>query len=247
LNRVQFRVDNRGATAVSGLRLYVSTRVDGTVKQHQSDIFAVEAGAFTHVPVVIGGYAKLDGIVDLDMRLEKKLSAQESINILQKQSQLVTNASLLPTLVTEEFTRGGSGTVIFSLENTSDVETEIIMATQNGIEDSNEVRLILEDTSGNVLSVQPIKQYTGNVISIAGGVTVARIPPGERFTSAPIQISVPSAAPDQVNLRLVIDKFHHHLGRESHVAIEGSVRLPIWLKSPLCRPASFMAKARWSR
>lgn len=221
MNRVLFRVDNRGDERISGVRLVVNLRVNGVLKEHASEVFAVEAGAFTPVPVVIGGYADLDGLADLQLRLDYTPQANDRVTIHQAVTVPVTSASLLADLATEDFVRGGSGKASFTLENTSAVETEIVMASSNGNAASPEVRLVLEDLQGNVLSVQPVKQYSGGVVTLSNGRTVARLAPGETFTSAPVEIPVPEAAPDQVRLRLVIDRFHYQLGRDTQVAIEG--------------------------
>jgi large repetitive protein len=222
MNRVIFRVDNKGSEAISGLRLHVAVIVDGKTHNHQSESFSIEAGSFAQVPVIVGGHAKLDGIADLRLRIEHKPRQHESVNIHQSYPVLVADSALLATINAEDFTRGSNGKATFTLENTSDVETEILMARSNGNAASNEVRLVLEDMQGNVLTVQPVQQFTGGVITIANGQTLARIAPGASFTSAPITIAVPLAAPDRVRLRLVIDKLHYHSGRDTHVTIGGT-------------------------
>ncbi len=221
MNQVLFRVDNKGNTEATKLRLYVNLSENGTIRQHVSDTFNVPANGNILVPVVIGGYSKLDGIADLTLRLEQLPQTSESINITELETVLVGSSSLTASLDMQDFIRGGAGKVSFTITNTSEVETELVLATNNGNADSNEVRLVLEDLQGNVLTSQPIKQFTGGVIGVSTGQMVARIAPKASFTSNVFSLNIPAAAPDQVKLRLVVDKYHYHLGQDTHVEMSG--------------------------
>src|SRR5690606_29519693 len=121
-------------------------------------------GAFTKVPVVIGGYDGLDGIADLALRIEQIPQTNSKVELHHSNSVLVRDAVLSVNLKTEDFTRGALGKASFTLENTSDVEAEIVMAESGGGSASSEVRLIMEDLDGNVLATQPVKQVSGDVI-----------------------------------------------------------------------------------
>ncbi|RDE22352.1 hypothetical protein DV711_07010 [Motiliproteus coralliicola] len=222
MNRLQFRVDNQGDQAANGLTLTVSVDDNGTLRQHHSERFSVEAGGVTLVPVVIGGYEQLDISSQLQLSISQQPQAGENVSIGQHKEVIVGDKALFATLNLETFTRGSTGQASFTLENSSDVETEIILARNDGNSASNEVRLILEDLDGNVLSTQPVRQFSGGVINVSNGAMVARLAPGERFTSALFEVPVPAASPDQVNLRLEIDQFHYQVGRSTHVAIEGT-------------------------
>lgn len=50
---------------------------------------------------------------------------------------------------------------------------------------------------------------------------VARIQPGEAFTSAPTIIQIPSGAPDELTVRLLIDDVYYHHAREDQVKMDG--------------------------
>lgn len=221
MNQLWFRVDNKGTHAADGIRLYVTIIENGQQREHSSDIFNIAANANQLVPVVIGGYDKLDAITDLSLRLEQKPQTNQRIHIQQKESVDVGSSSLTLDLATQNFTRGGSGKVSFNLTNNSDVETELVMATNNSKADSTEVRLILEDMQGNLLARKAIRQTTGGVINVPSGHTVARVESKSIFSSEEFTIDVPAAAPDQVRLRLVVDKYHYQLGKENHVEISG--------------------------
>lgn len=220
-NQLMFRVDNKGISAANRLRLSVSINVNNQTKQHISEYFDVVAGANTLVPVVVGGYDKLDVLADLKVSVEQKPLANQSIVIKQQETVEVGNSSLTVDLVTQNFTRGGTGKAAFTITNNSDVETEVVVATQNGNKDSNEIRFVVEDLQGNLLNQQSVRQTSGGVVSVPSGHVVARIAPHETFTSAEFNINVPAAAPDVVKLRLLIDKYHYHQGKADHVEISG--------------------------
>lgn len=220
-NQLMVRVDNLGATDAKHIKLYVDITVDGQVKTHQSEYFDLAAGANSIVPIVIGGYAKLDALTAIKLRTEQVPQSGEKVQIEQIQNVTVGSAALTSELNTQDVTRGGAAKVSFTLTNTSKVETEVVLALANGSKDSDEVRLILEDLQGNLLAQQTIRQTTGNVINVPSGHTVARIAPGESFTSNEFTINVPAAAPEKVRLKLVVDKYHYHQGKADQVAIEG--------------------------
>ena len=221
MNKILFRVDNTGDTATQNLRLEVTIDDNGTARQHQSNSFSVDAGSFTLVPVVIGGYNSLNNLGELQLQLQQTPQAGEHLTIAQSDRIAVGDNALTISLSTEDFTRGAVGKVRFTLENNSDVETELLLAKSNGNQPSPEIRLIIEDLEGNTLSTQAIKQFGGGAITTTNGNTVARIGAGETFTSEQIAIAIPGSAPDQIQLRLEIDHYHHHLDRSDHVQIQG--------------------------
>ena len=54
-----------------------------------------------------------------------------------------------------------------------------------------------------------------------GGLAVARIEPGATFTSAPLPLSVAQGAPDDVVVRLVVDRLRYRSGTDDEVVIQG--------------------------
>ncbi|MBW0149235.1 Ig-like domain-containing protein [Marinobacter arenosus] len=231
MNRVMFRVVNAGASTVVQARLKATLMDNGTPREHWSERFTVEPGSFTDVPVVIGGYDQLPTLTDIDTQIVVQPKPGQSVTIEQRESVQIGQSGLVATVQAEEFVRGATGKVRLKLENPSDVETELLLATNNGKGDSSEVRLILKDGDGNVLSQQAVRQATGNVITVSNGATVARIPANGTFTSGVLEIAVPSSAPDNVTVHLEIDKFRYHTGRDTYVAIEGTrASSPVSLK-----------------
>lgn len=221
-NQLVFMVDNKGTSNATSVRLMVTLMENGVQRTHQSNYFSIAGGASLAVPVVIGGYEKLDAITQLNVKLEQKPQDNQQITISQSYQVQTGQSSLTANLITQDFTRGGTGKVSFSITNTSQVDTEVVTATNNNKSDSNEVRLILEDEQGNLLAKKSVRQTVNGVINVASGQTVARIAPGETFTSQEVTLNIPAAAPDNIRLRLEIDKFHYQLGQATHVAINGT-------------------------
>ena len=120
------------------------------------------------------------------------------------------------------FVRGGTGQVRFTLENTGEENIEVITALSQGTRVSSDIRFKLLDTDNNVLSVGRVKQSVGDsVLTLSSGPTIARIPAGETFTSAPVTLSVPSGAPDDLVIQLQIDHIYHHLDQSDEITMQG--------------------------
>ncbi|MGL6160944.1 fibronectin type III domain-containing protein [Microbulbifer sp.] len=222
MNEVRFRVQNRGSGDISGVKLFATVSDNGVAREHQSASFSVAAGGLVEVPIVIGGYGKLDTLSNIQLRLEQSPLPGEAVFIHAEDEVLVGDAALRLGLETDTVYRGGLGKVRFTMENTSAVETEVLVARSNGGNPSDEVRIRIEDADGNLLSTQTVRQFTGDVITVASGETVARLQPGETFVSDWIQVPIPQAAPDQVTVALEIDHFRYHTGKPTQVVIEGN-------------------------
>ena len=69
-----------------------------------------------------------------------------------------------------------------------------VTATNNGNSESSELRFKILDADGNVLSTQAYKQALGaQVVTLTNGLTVARIPAGQVYTSDAFTLNVPAA------------------------------------------------------
>ncbi len=77
--------------------------------------------------------------------------------------------------------------------NTDEAEIEIVTALNHGTKASDEALFSLLDADGNVLATLAMQQGLGaSVINLGNGKSVARIPAGAIFESAPVQIPVPA-------------------------------------------------------
>jgi len=218
-NTLVYRVKNQSAQAVTG----ISIQAQLDTHPHHSHTFALTAGETKEVSVVVGGYADLADLSPLVTTLEIRPDTGEITRLIRRQDLEVTDGGLVAGVQSQQLTRGtNNGQVKFSLENTSAVAIDIVIATAGGTAASNEIQFMLLDEDDNVLSVQAFQQALGeHVIALANGKTVARIPAGGRFESVWINMPVPASAPSDVKLQLTIDKIHYHQGRDDAVSIAG--------------------------
>ena len=218
MNRLDYTVNNNGTSTVNNVRL----KVDIEGRSHYSASITVAAGASVVVPVVVGGYSDLPDYTQLTTTIEITPNAGEKVNIIRNSDVTIGESGLAYKLLTESFTRGAAGQVRLSLENTSEVEIEVITALADGSVASNEMRFKLLDMDGNVLLTQPFLQSLGEgVVTLTNGKTVARIAPGRTFISAPIDVNIPLAAPSDIEVLLEIDNIHYHQGKDDQVTMSG--------------------------
>lgn len=217
MNRLQYKVSNLGTQGISNA--HVKAKI-GT-REVSSEVFALAAGESKTIPVVVGGYADIVNPAVLISTIEIAPNTGELIDIVRTSSVAVQDGALVLTISPDNFTRSGTGKVSFTLENTSDVEIELLTATNSGNAASTDIRYKLLDKDGNVLIAQAFKQALGNVITINTGQTVARIPARGSFTSEITNLNVPSSAPDNVTVQLEIDNIRYHLGTPEAVSVPG--------------------------
>ncbi|MGD9159838.1 MAG: fibronectin type III domain-containing protein, partial [Desulfobacteraceae bacterium] len=218
MNKLEYQVENLGDSAVSN----VSLRLNVEGKNHVSDSFSLEPGALSLAPVVVGGYDSLPDVADTTTTILVKPRAGEEIRIIRTSYIEVSHGMMILQLSNEEFTKGATGNVSFTLKNTGEEEIEIITATNKNNSPSNHIRYYLLDEDGNVIATAKFKQTIGdNIVSISTGETVARIPAGETFASGPLTINVPLNAPDNITILLDISKVYYHRGRSDQVVMEG--------------------------
>jgi hypothetical protein len=217
MNRLQYRVSNQGSTPVAGISLKAKI---GT-HANTSSVFSLGAGESKLVNIVMGGFADIPNQASVSTTIEVLPEDGAKVQLVRTQEVEARDGALALTLTTEAFTRGGTGTVRFALQNTSDVETEVITASQMGSAPSPELRVKLLDQDGNVLATQDVKQAFHGVTTLPNGMTVARVAAGETFTSGPILVPIPSSAPDHVVVQLDIDRVRYHTGQADAVAIPG--------------------------
>lgn len=218
MNRLDYQVRNDSTQALNEVRL--QAQVGAHVQR--SLPFSVGAGATQIVTAIVGGFADLPDMGDLVTTLEVTSPTGEQARIVRTAAVTASDDALAVNILTDAFTRGGTGRVRFSLHNTSAVEVEIVTATGAGDASSDQVRFLLQDQDGNVLGTQSLRQALGEgVLTLPNGKTVARIPAGGTFTSAPVDLQVPLSTPEKAVVQLVIDQVHYHLGQDDQVSIPG--------------------------
>ncbi|ROS05088.1 Ca2+-binding RTX toxin-like protein [Sinobacterium caligoides] len=218
INKLQYRVDNRGDWTAKAVVLELTVGEQGAVLK--SAPFDIAPGESHLAEVVVGGDAALNDEEILYSTLRWQPAAGMEAMVHQQQTLPVGDDTLRVTIEPETFTRGQLSRARFTIDNHGEVPVQVVLAENNGSAVSNEVRLMLEDEEGNILAVQAVQQSDANT-QPAGKRLVAEIAAGDSFTSAPMEIGVPASAPDRVELKLLVDKLHYAVARERHVAIDG--------------------------
>ncbi len=217
MNRLSYIVQNDGTQAVSNVRMQAD--VNGT--NHLSETFTVPALGTTNVSLAVGGYEELPYTVTVTNTVLLTPNAGEEVRIVDTEDYDVGTDVLNVEMLTTNFTRGASGSVQFVLRNTCSERIEVLMAENNGNAISPDVRFKLLDENGDLYAAQAVQQGGENVTARPNGGMVAELEPGASFTSAPVQIDVPSGAPDILTVKMEIDHVYYDYGRENPIRIKG--------------------------
>ena len=226
MNQLQVEVANRSASRLDNVHVVVRLPIDKAstqFKDHLSQNFSLDANQTRQMAVVVGGYADLPSRAkDVPISVEIAPHEGELVRIARGQSVEAVDGSLVVGMSTADFTRGATGKVKLSIENTSGTEIELLTATGNGQGVSSELRFKLLDADGNVLATQPYKQALGaNVVTLTNGLTVARIPAHSSYVSDAFTLNVPASSPASLRVVLEVDKLRYHTGQPDEVAITG--------------------------
>lgn len=225
MNKIQVQIVNLSAVNIANAKVVVRLPInkDSTLFQdHKSDLVNIAVNETKLVTVIVGGYADLPTLAQSQVGVEITPNEGEFVKISHQESLDVVDGSLVVGMATEEFTRGGVGKVKLTIENTSEVDIELLTATSNGANESNELRFKILDADGNVLATQPYKQVFGaNVITLINGQTVARIPAGSSYVSDVFNLNVPTSSPNSIRVKLEVDKLRYHTAQIDQITITG--------------------------
>lgn len=218
MNRLGVQISNLSTAALASARLVVTLGP----RRFQSEEFVLAGNATRIVSVVIGGYPDLPNPALLAIAVENVPNEGELVRLGKQLQVTAVDSALVVGLDAEQFTRGASGKVRLTVENTSEVEVELLTARNSGRDPSNELRLKLLDKDGNLLSSTPYHQATGaGVVTLASGQTVARVAPGQRYVSDVFLMPVPNVSPDEVRVKLEVDQLRYSTGQPEEVTIPG--------------------------
>jgi hypothetical protein len=225
MNKVGVQVVNLSATTLSGVRVVVKLPTDKAItqfKDHRSDVISLAPNETRIVPVIVGGYTDMPGSAPSQIGVEIAANEGEMVKLARDETLSVVDGTLVVGMATDAFTRGATGQLRLTIENTSEVDVELLTATNNGNSESSELRFKILDADGNVLSTQAYKQSLGaQVVTLTNGLTVARIPAGQIYTSDAFTLNVPGASPNSIRVRLEVDKLRFHSGQDDQVIIPG--------------------------
>lgn len=225
MNRLQIQVTNTSAASLDGVRVVVRLPINKEAtqfKDHRSEVLTLAASQTRLVPVIVGGYAELPGAPQAQIGVEIAPVEGELVKIARNETVEVTEGALVVGMATDEFTRGATGKLKLTIENTTEVDVELLTATSSGAKPSTELRFKILDADGNVLATQPYQQVFGaNVVTLTNGLTVARIPAGTSYVSDVFTLNVPASSPNSVRVKLEVDKLRYHTGQSDEVVIAG--------------------------
>jgi len=225
MNKLQVQVVNTSLTTLNNVRVVVRLPINKDSTQfldHKSDPITLAANETRLVTVIVGGYTDMPTQAVAQVGVEIVPNEGELVKVSRNETISVSDSSLVVGMATDEFTRGGVGKVKLTIENTTEVDIELLTATVNGTKDSTELRFKILDADGNVLATQPYKQVFGaNVVTLTNGLTVARIPAGASYTSDVFDLNVPVSSPNSIRVKLEVDKLRYHSGQPDQVLITG--------------------------
>ncbi len=225
MNQLQVQVVNHSASRLDNVQVVVRLPIDKAstqFKDHLSQSFSLDANQTRQAAVIVGGYADLPSSAQAQVRVEIAPHEGELVKITRTQSLDVVDGSLVVGMSTADFTRGATGKLKLTIENTTDVEVELLTAIGNGQNPSTELRFKLLDADGNVLATQPYQQAVGaNVVTLANGLTVVRIPAHSSYVADAFTVNVPVSSPNSLRVRLEVDKLRYHTGEADEITITG--------------------------
>jgi hypothetical protein len=114
MNKLQVQLSNPSPDSVANLRASVSLGLDRDSTQFRdlrSEVLTLAPNETRLVAVVVGGDAKLPGV-------EIVANEGESVRLTHNETFAVTDGALVVAMATEDFTRGASGRVRLTVENT---------------------------------------------------------------------------------------------------------------------------------
>ncbi len=219
INDLIYTVTNSSAEAISNIDVRVA--ING--KSDVSPTFSLQPGQSQQVMVVVGGDADLpQESAPIQTSIEITPHAGELVSIQRSGTVPVVDGALAVSVLPSNFTRGGTGSVQFSLTNPSSEPVEIIVARNQGQSASDQIRIKVMDANNVVYSTTPVKFNVGtNVITLSDGNTVLQIPPGATVTSAAQLVSVPDNVPDNAYVQLQIDQVYFDEGQADQVVLSG--------------------------
>ena len=169
------------------------------------------AGGSVEVDFLFSGNVAWNDYEEFTVTLQDTPAPGTTTEVIYSGSVPVESRNLHVDILNDQLVRGTVAPCSFVLTNTGTEGIELVTATNTGANPSPDVHFYLLDSSGNILSSATFKQTTGaDVTTKADGTTVARIAPGGSFTSGEIPLIIPLAAPDDVKIRIEIDRVKHY-------------------------------------
>jgi hypothetical protein len=146
LDTVPVSVESESALTGATVKLKLGT------KTFLSNPFDAPAGTPVDVPVVVAADKALDEVEEVTLTLELLPEAGTTVRIIDGDVATLGADGYTMELQNEKFTRGITGKVRFVFRNTGTATVDLVTATSSGVKASSEIRAILTDLDGNMLS-----------------------------------------------------------------------------------------------
>ncbi|MCH6259034.1 hypothetical protein MLD52_20935 [Puniceicoccaceae bacterium K14] len=136
-------------------------------------------------------------------------------------TSLVIGSIVSQVEILGEVIRGTDCQLIFSVENTSEVPIDFVVA-EGQSNPSTEARVIVSDSNDTIYVNSPIR-LVNNITQVVGtDQRVARVQAGDRYETEEISVSLPANLPPVVTISVVVDNFYYALASVSEITISGS-------------------------
>lgn len=110
--------------------------------------------------------------------------------------------------------KGGMASIRLKIYNHGSVPIELLTSSAN--EPTPDIYVLLKDKEGNVLAKGNLNQTGAGVLNY-GSHALATVDAGGSFLSAPIQVVVPSSAPDTVYIEGYVAKTYYHYQQSDQI------------------------------
>jgi fibronectin type 3 domain-containing protein len=128
----------------------------------------------------------------------------------------VTDPGRRIEIFNEPIIKGAVAKVRLKIFNHGSAPMELL--TSSGAEPSPDITVVLKDQDGNVLVKGNLNQKAGaGVINYSGVYALAEVPSGGSFLTAPVEMVVPSTAPDKLYVFAYVNNVYYHYRKPDQV------------------------------
>ncbi|MBI5694879.1 MAG: hypothetical protein HZC51_03925 [Nitrospirae bacterium] len=222
----------------------ITLRVGSAAESALAGPFDVAAGSTLQVEKI--GSTSLDSPPEVAVSVTAEWSPSPGVTVMVSNSRTATVAGAGATMevYSEPLVRGTNAKVRLKVYNSGDSDMDFV-TSENGGATSRAV-VTLKDEDGNVLAQGKLNQradFSGNIINGAS-YAVARIAPGESFTTDEITFPVPATAPYAVVIDAAISGTYYHYDKPEQVSAPGiSLTVPTNINETAYRAQAVVAQA----
>ena len=219
LQQVPVLLNNPGNTGITVDS--VTLQVGQGAQSVLSGPFAVGANANLQIEKI--GATGLTEPSPVAVSVTAQWSPSPGVTVIVSSSQTaqVTGAGPTMDIYSDPLIRGSNANVKLKIYNTGTADMDLVTSENGG--PSSQVTVYLKDQDGNVLAQGSLNQRVDSAGMIMNGsnFAVARIAPGNSFTTANITIPVPANAPYAVNLEADVTNTYYHYQAPEQVTAPG--------------------------